>query len=845
MDKKKKRFFLVSTSALFIVCAAVFMSLTLRMKKETEDAIAEVSEIYLEEMSMQLQQKFSSLISLRLEQVEGIIMRTPSDADNMLEELKTSASVRGFSSLGFYASDGETEIVYGENIEVTHPANAMESLEEDGNLVMQGINEAGEKVLILGKRTNYPMKSGKTSEALIVGLPMDYLSEAMFLNVSDAAVYSHIIDEDGKFIIRSGDAYRESYFMRLEKGIQTYKGKSGLQYVEELQEAIQAHKNYSAVILVDGDLRYIYCAPLSENSTWYLVTVMEKGIMDEPITGLDRMRIASTVISATVIFLAMSVVLLLYYRMSQQTLKELNEAKQEAVHANHAKSEFLASMSHDIRTPMNAIIGMTEIAMKNLEDTERLDNCLQKIRLSGKHLLGLINDVLDMSKIESGKMTLNIVPASLRDVMDDIVNIMQPQVRARNQFFDIFIQKISYENVYCDSVRLNQVLLNLLSNAVKFTPENGRIDIYMYQEESPLGEEYVRTHFRVTDTGIGMSLEFQKKIFDTFTREESEQVSRITGTGLGMAITKSIVDLMQGVIEVQSTLGEGSDFHIVLDLKKASMPEEEMRLPEWNILVVDDNEQLCISAVANLEELGIHADWTQERKEAIRMVEEHHQNNQDYQFVLIDWKMPDMNGIQTIHEIRKRVGEIPAFLISAYDWSDIEDEAKEASIEGFIAKPLFKSTLYDRLKQYVLGHSGKAEKEREKEQQMDFTGRHILLAEDIEINWEVANEILSSVGLELEWAINGKDCVDKFTNSEVGYYDAILMDIRMPVMDGYTATKVIRALDRQDRDLPIIAMTAEAFSDDARRCLECGMNAHIPKPIDVKECMRILQEYLK
>ena len=296
-------------------------------------------------------------------------------------------------------------------------------------------------------------------------------------------------------------------------------------------------------------------------------------------------------------------------------------------------------------------------------------------------------------------------------------------------------------------------------------------------------------------------------------------------------------------IQMESEQGKGTTFHAILDLKKADINEDDMKLPEWNVLVVDDNEQLCISAAANLEELGVHTEWSMDGREAVKMIEEHHKRKEDYFFVLIDWKMPNMDGMQTIHEIRNRVGkDIPIFLISAYDWSDIVDEANTMEIEGFISKPLFKSTLYEHLKQYVDGYS--KEDEKIKSEDIDFNGKRILLAEDIDINWEVAFEILSSVGLELERAVNGKECLEIFERSEIGFYDAILMDIRMPVMDGYDAAKAIRALNRPDHGLPIIAMTADAFSDDARHCLECGMDAHIPKPLDVKECMRILQKYL-
>lgn len=848
MDKKIIRFFACSIISAIIIFVAVLFCLTIFMSHKTKESINKVNDIYMSEMNAQIQQKFSSIISLRLNQVEGIIKRTSPDmaeyGTDLLEELQLNAEIRNFSYLGLYSEDNETEFIYGEEVKFANTDEIKDFLNSDKDLVTWGRNQEGEKVLLLGKKAAYPMDNGKTSAALIVGVPMEYLENALFVyDENNVVLYFHIIDKDGSFIIRNDDAHRDNYFDRIRDRFEEFDGKSAEEYASELREAIDTGRVYYTPISVDGQRRNIYCSPLSDKISWYLISVMPNGVLQETITELDNMRILIMVVSGAVIILTMLIIFALYLRLAQRQMKDLRIAREEAVHANMAKSEFLSSMSHDIRTPMNAIIGMTEIAQKNIQDTARVEECLRKVHLSSKHLLGLINDVLDMSKIESGKMTLNMAPMSLRDSMDDIVNIMQPQVKARNQFFDIFIQNIETEDVYCDSVRLNQVLINLLSNAVKFTLEGGRIDVYVYQEKSPLGEEYVRTHFRVADTGIGMSNKFQKKIFETFSREETEQVRHIAGTGLGMAICKNIISLMNGTIEVDSEQGKGSTFHVVLDLKRAEINKDEMKLPAWNILVVDDNEQLCTSAAANLGELGIHADWSLDGMEAIRMIEERHEKADDYQFVLIDWKMPNMDGIQTIHEIRNRIGrDIPVFLISAYDWSDIESEANEISIEGFISKPLFKSTLYDCLRQYVEGFD--KETEQKDIQEADFTGKHVLLAEDTEINWEVANEILSATGMQLEWARNGKECLEKFENSEIGYYDAILMDIRMPIMNGLDATKAIRSLNRLDKDLPIIAMTADAFSDDAKQCLECGMNAHIPKPIDVKECMRVLQNYL-
>lgn len=845
MEKRIKRFLGWGFAGFCLLCALVFGGMTVFMTDKTNESVMEISELYMSEMSLQLQQKFSSLIRLRLDQVEGLIASTPPGTavygEDMVKDLTDNADVRGFSSIGLCREDSEVEWIGGETVEPNE--NILEELQENDWVVTRGMNSRGEKILLLGEKASYPMKDGGRSAALIVGISMEYLNEAMFLYSDGARAFSHIIDEDGTFIIRNADAYRESYFERIRDEFQVLDGKTPDQYTKELKEAMAEERDYSTPIQVRGEQRHIYCAPLSENSGWYLVTVMPDGIIKNSVGKLDRVRLSVMIGSMLILMAGMIIVFAGYYRLSRRQVEELAQAKKEADRANAAKSEFLASMSHDIRTPMNAILGMTEIALKNTGDPVRVEDCLKKVKLSGKHLLGLINDVLDMSKIESGKMTLNETPVSLRELMDDIVNIMQPQVKAKKQNFDIFISQIITEDVCCDGVRLNQVLLNFLSNAHKFTPEGGRINVYLYQEPSPRGEEFVQTHFRVEDTGIGMSEEFQKNIFETFSREDTDQVRSISGTGLGMAITKRIADLMDGTLSLQSEKGKGSTFHLTLELKKSAVKAEDMKLPQWNVLVVDDNEQLCQSAAASLKELGVHADWTRDGRKAVDMIEEHHKKNGDYHFVLIDWKMPHMDGMETIRQIRKKVKrDIPVFLISAYDWSDIEDEARDAGVEGFISKPLFRSTLYTSLKQY--DHRESASGEGQEDQQMNMEGKKVLLAEDIDINWEIADEILSVFGLELERAVNGLECLEKFKNSKPGYYDAILMDIRMPVMDGYEATKAIRALDRPDSGLPIIAMTADAFSDDAQRCLESGMNAHLAKPLDVRECMRILGMYI-
>ena len=845
MKDKTTRFLTISLVAVIALCVGVFLHLAATMNEKNADTISQVGTIYMAGMSEKISEYFETTMALRLSQLEGILETDPPGelayGEALLQELTEDGSVRNFAYLALYSEDGVFEMVYGEPIEMVNTEPFVNSLTNGQQKISVAVTADEEKVLVLGVPAAYPMADGKTSLALVAGLPVSYINETLALDKEGAVVYSHIIRRDGSFVIRSADAYRNNYFTRIREIFEELNGKNAEQYVTELQTAMANNEDYTSVLLIGEERRHLYCTPL-KNTEWYLVTVMPYGILDETVSQLSADWRATVFGSCTVILLVLLIVFALYYRLTRRQIAELNLARKEAVQASVAKSEFLSNMSHDIRTPMNAIVGMTAIASANIHNTQQVQDCLKKITLSSKHLLGLINDVLDMSKIESGKLTLNMEQISLREIVESIVNIVQPQVKAKHQHFDVFITNIETEHVYCDSVRLNQVLLNFLSNAIKFTPEGGTIHIALQQEPSPLGDHYVRTHFWVKDNGIGMSEEFQQRIFEAFVREDTSRVQKTEGTGLGMAITKYIVDAMDGTIELQSEPNAGSQFHVILDLERVLIEEEEMILPDWNMLVVDDDAQLCQTAVTSLQEIGVKAEWALSGERAICMVEERHQKQDDYHIILLDWQMPDMDGIATAREIRRRMGdEIPILLISAYDWSDIEAEARAAGVNGFIAKPLFKSTLFHSLKHYSkeagAGESSSA-------QAVAFAGYRILLAEDNDLNWEIANELLSDLGLELDWAENGKICVEKFAQSPVGYYAAILMDIRMPVMTGYEAADAIRALNRADAQLPIIAMTADAFSEDIQRCLDHGMNAHVAKPIDVGAISRLLEKYL-
>ena len=846
IGKSIKLFLFVSSIGLIILGFVVFSWMGMEMSNKSEAAVDEISDIYMSEMSSQLQKKFEAVIDLYLAQLDGVIKRVEAEEfdykRSLRQELELSAEIRDFKFMGLYTEEGDCDLIYGEPVKVSNQDEFFRMIGNDDTRISSGVNASGEKLFLLGKTVDYPMKDGNISDALVVGVPVDTLENMLALDEKEAILFSHIIAEDGDFIIRSGEAYRDSYFERILAEFEVTKGKTPEQYAEEIKDAIVKKEDYSTAVTVKGGKQHLYLTSLS-HSEWYLLSIMPDGRLDDAVKRMGDARQRIMLTAGGIMLAAAFIIFIMYYKMSQKQMAELNEARKEAVRANRAKSEFLSSMSHDIRTPMNGIVGMTAIAQANIGDTLRVRDCLGKIALSSKHLLGLINDVLDMSKIESGKLSLNMQLVSLRDTMNNIVNIAQPQVKAKDQHFDVFIQNVQTENVICDNVRLSQVLINLLSNAVKFTPEKGEVNVYMEQEDSPKGSEYVRCHFRVKDNGIGMTPEFQQEVFEKFVRERKEQVDKTEGSGLGMAITKAIVDLMDGTIELVSAPNQGSDFHIILDFERADVQEEDMILPPWKMLVVDDDEDLCHSVVSSLKEIGIDAEWASDGRTAVKMVENRHLKNDGYQIVLLDWKMPDMNGLEAAKKMRKHLGDnVPILIISAYDWSDIEEEAREAGAQGFISKPLFKSNLFLGLKPYMIGLE--EEKPVKEEKQMQFSGKRILLAEDNDLNWEIAEAILSEVGFWLERAENGKICVEKFNQSEVNFYDIILMDIRMPVMNGYEATQNIRALEREDAGLPIIAMTADAISEDIQRSKECGMNEHIAKPLDVNQLMQVLDRYL-
>ena len=538
--------------------------------------------------------------------------------------------------------------------------------------------------------------------------------------------------------------------------------------------------------------------------------------------------------------------------MSDRTAdKQVNQALSDAVAAaetaNRAKSTFLSNMSHDIRTPMNAIIGFTTLAISNIDDKDRVKDYLTKTLASSNHLLSLINDVLDMSRIESGKIHLEEVEVNLSDVLHDLKTIVSGQIYAKQLEFYMDAMDVTDEDVYCDKTRLNQILLNLLSNAIKFTPAGGTVSVRVRQLAGKV-RGCGQYEFRIKDNGIGMSQEFAQKIFEPFERERTSTVSRIQGTGLGMAITKNIVDMMGGTIKVQTAQGKGSEFIICLPMRTQAehRPVEKItELEGLKALVVDDDFNTCDSVTKMLVKVGMRAEWTLSGKEAVLRARQSIEMSDVYHAYIIDWRLPDMNGIEVTRQIRSLHDDTPIIILTAYDWSDIEVEAKAAGVTAFCSKPMFMSDLRETLMSALGQNQTDAAQELLPQKNADFKGRHILLVEDNELNREIAQEILREYGFRVDTAENGAVAVEKVCTAAPGSYDLVLMDVQMPVMDGYTATRKIRALDDPARaKIPILAMTANAFDEDRCNALESGMDGFLSKPIVIGDLVHELRKIL-
>ena len=679
----------------------------------------------------------------------------------------------------------------------------------------------GEQSLAFCSNVTYYNPESKTSEAAILlrVIPLSDLEQKwVFPQTELVNAELSMIDSNGDYILK-GPSFKNSSFLEFYKSYNPTDPES----VSQLFERITSSVGSVSMLNSHGQECILAYTPVSATAGWTMLGLVPA----EDITVKGENWLLFGVVSACLLVLFISDLIYMIYLN-----KRFRITAREAESANRAKTDFLSTMSHDIRTPMNAIIGLTTIAEKNLDDLDSTKESLRKIKLASNHLLTLINDILDISKVESGKLSLNPLTFSIVETVENLVNISQPMIKEKNIEFKFYIEQMEEEYLYADQLRLNQIYINILSNAIKYTEPGGRVSVELREEKSTI-QGCVRLIYVVADTGIGMSPEYMATMYQPFSRQIDSRVNSIQGTGLGLAITKQMVDIIGGTIDCQSEQGKGTTFTVALDLSVADKQREDMHFEQVNVLIADDDERMLLASKDELESLGASVECAHSGMEAIEKIAAGHENGNQYSIVFVEWKMPDMDGVETIRRIRTEIKtDVPILLISAYDWSDIEDQAREAGANGYIGKPIFKSTFYSKINEFIGGESKSIEQE---DDYSDLKGMRILIAEDVDINWEIISCMLEMFGIECEHAENGQICVDMMKKAEEGRYDLIFMDVQMPQMNGLDATRAIRLLDNSwASSIPIVAMTADAFSENVAECLNAGMNGHIAKPIDMK-----------
>ena len=666
-------------------------------------------------------------------------------------------------------------------------------------------------------------KGGKRSAMLLRVVPVSLFTEKwVFPTASYENASISLLNAEGDYVIQ-GSAYKNSNFYEYYESFNPTRPDTR----SRLKEMIGGEAGTLEMVNSRGEKCVLAHTPIHDTRGWVLTALIPQADLGRTVMDWRMIGIISF---GLLMLLAFDIANLMKYNRSMKL------AAEEAERANRAKTDFLSTMSHDIRTPMNAIIGLTAIADRNTEDPAAVKDSLHKIRLASNHLLTLINDILDISKVESGKLNLSPVTFSIVECTENLVNISRPMVKEKNIDFNFRVNQFAHEYLYADQLRLNQIFINLLSNAIKYTQPGGKVSVDLKQEAGTT-DRTVRLTYVVADTGMGMTPEFMERMYEPFSRQTDSRVNTIQGTGLGLAITKQMIDLMKGSIECQSRVGEGTTFTVTLELPISEKAEKEMVLPSLRLLVADDDEVLLETAKDALKSLGAETETAGSGREAVQMAAQAVEEGNPYQVVILDWQMPDLDGIEAAREMRRRIGkDIPILLISAYDWFDMEDTAREAGVNGFISKPLFRSTLYEKISELIGNQTESGEQE---DPEADVAGMRILVAEDNDVNWEVISALMEMQGIVCERAENGQIAVDRMAVAAPDEFQLIFMDIQMPVMNGLEATKAIRKLPEAWRaGIPIIAMTADAFSENVAECLAAGMNGHIAKPIDMKLVMK-------
>lgn len=833
-DGRKIAAVLIAVILLVSASVAVFMR---HSNQETEEAVHNVSLFYLEELSANVAQVFTTHFDGYFKEL-WLAMLATYETD-LHSEAALDAHLKSMASRGdflFYALLDEDGNVYMSDEQYLDTDIAATLDTRDFSKQQIWVQEtAGEKVVVIAHEApaGTEILDGVRIVAGAKGIPVSKIEREILLHREDNSAFAQMILPDGTYLISDyieGFTSSENFFDDLRDHA-TFNRYS----MDTLVEGVRNKSGGNTAFYVGGE-RHYSCYIYLPRSGWTLVVTVPFHTVSAMMQETTKSITTGGLLLMMLILAVVSAVFGIYIQQKNANMK-LDIQRMEAEERNRAKSSFLSSMSHDIRTPMNAIIGFTTLAMKQ-DVSPKVSDYLHKISTASNHLLSLINDVLDMSRIESGKMTIEETECNLPEVLRGLITIIDGQINAKEQHFYLDVVDVVDEDVWCDPIRLNQVLLNFLSNAVKFTPAGGTISVLLKQNESTR-PGYGAYEFRVKDTGIGMSEEFAKKVFEPFERERSSTVSKIQGTGLGMSIAKTIIDMMGGSVRVETEMGKGTEFIVNLELRlqeaEANSSKREA-LKGLRALVMGDEAEACDGVIKMLHHLGMEAECK---------IDESRGLGETYDVVIVDWQRPVRNDFDVIRQIRACDANLPILLMFPHDWGTEEAEVKEAGATALYSRPLFVSDLQKMLLEVLSVRKGDAADAAEESLLDKFMGKRILLAEDNELNREIATEILQGYNFAVESAENGKEAYEKVKASAPGYYDVILMDVQMPVMNGYEASRAIRGLkDERLAGIPILAMTANAFDEDKQNARDAGMNGHIAKPIDMEVLLGALQEHL-
>ena len=849
-DSRGRSVFWVVLGLIVLIVVLIISSLWFltTAQKTTENSVYDVSEVYLQELTKQKINQFQINLENQVRQLRIAIATLATEDTGSKEKLqnciKETNKVSEFDFLALVDNEG---IIYTES-DVINDSSPYQDFRPhpfiDRNLKTSKVSlekvDENNMIMVMVPLEDTSFEGRKITGA-VAGVNAETFSEKVFTQYDFGRIFCEVIMADGSFVIKTNHNHlkeKANLFSGLGKEAVFGDGFS----IGKVKSDIDSGKSGVASYYLEDILHYTYYAPI-EGTDWYMKTTIHYDLVSSKIAAVRQTMTRNSLVQLALVVLMLLAVFCIYLSVRRKNDK-LNYQRIQAEESNRAKSTFLSNMSHDIRTPMNAIIGFTNLAIQSKESMERVQGYLAKILASSNHLLTLINDVLEMSRIESGKIYLDETECNLSEILHDLNTIIIGQIEGKQQELLMDAVDVMNEDVYCDKLRLNQILLNLLSNAIKFTPSGGKISVQFKQKEGA-PEGYGAYELRVKDSGIGMTQEFADKVFTPFERERTSTVSGIQGTGLGMAITKSIVDLMDGRIEVKTALEQGTEFIIHVNFRLQETQREYTPIAELTgvkALVVDDDFDACDAATRMLLKLGMQSEWTLSGKEAVLRTKQSVSLNDAFGVYIIDWRLPDLGGVEVARQIRAIVGDsAPILIMTAYDWSNIEDEARAAGVNAFCSKPMFMSDLQATLSKAIGQQVMIPESSDTPEETADFTGKRVLLVEDNELNREIAHEILSQAGFEVEAAEDGSIAVEIVKESKPGYYDLILMDVQMPIMNGYEATRAIRSLeDKELASIVIIAMTANAFEEDKKAALDAGMNDHIAKPIDIEVLFEVL-----